>query len=95
MRLPSRSYTCTSYHAFRSSFARTAKFEYGRSAIGAERPILIPSYYYIKYVLLLFRCNKKKVSHGPNFVACVFDFTCFWLNVTRYTCFSHHPLVIS
>ena len=27
----------------RSSFGRTANFKYGRSAIGAERPILIPS----------------------------------------------------
>ena len=40
---PSRSYTCTSHHTFRSSFGRTAKFKFGWSAIGAERPILTPT----------------------------------------------------
>ena len=33
-------------HTFRSSFGPTVKPEYGRSAIGAERPILIPSIIY-------------------------------------------------
>ena len=43
MRWSSRSYTCTSYHTFRSSFGRTAKFKYGRSVFAAERPNLIPT----------------------------------------------------
>ena len=43
MRLHSRSYTCTSYHTFCSSFGRTANLECGPSAIGAVRPILLPS----------------------------------------------------
>ena len=43
-RCPSRSYTCTSYHTFRSSFGRTAKFKYDGSAIGAEGPLLILNY---------------------------------------------------
>ena len=51
MRWPSRSYTCTSCHTSRTSFGRTAKSKYGRSAVGAERPILIPisSYFYNKH----------------------------------------------
>ena len=46
MRWPSRSYTCTSYNTFRTSFGRTAKSNtwYGRPVIWAERRTLIPTY---------------------------------------------------
>ena len=40
--LASGSCTCTSYHTLRTSFWRTAKFQHGQYAIGAERPLLIP-----------------------------------------------------
>ena len=41
MRWPSRPCTCTSFHTFRSSFGRTARFENGRYVVGADRPMLV------------------------------------------------------
>ena len=46
MRHSSRPYTCTSYHTFRSSLERTAKFNTWPIRTGAERSILIPRKHY-------------------------------------------------
>ena len=58
MRGPSRSYTSTSYHTFRSSCGRTAQFKTGRSAIGAEMLIPIPSNVFNSQI----RCSEPYLS---------------------------------
>ena len=68
MRWPSRSYTCTSCNTFRSWLGWTAKFKYGGSAIGAERPILFPNSIYTYNGAFGFRYIKQYTSDsGFNF----------------------------
>ena len=62
--------------------------------------ILEAPYLLVLILLLLFRRKKSiKLSLGPKtpLVACVFYFvliyTCFWLNVNRYTFFWHFYLI--
>ena len=61
-------------HTFRSSFGRTAKSllnEYGRSAIGAERPILIPILYTWAKFPKLFAYGADKRPKVIHTISCI------------------------